>query len=487
MTRLTMGRFGAFLLVAGLAACGGDKAQQTELQGDTDAQQATEAPIDQAEDEAVDEAAAEAARQKLAEDNLKASEAYLTENAAREEVTRLPSGLQFEVVERGVEGNRKAEPGDWVRIHFTGKHVDGEMFQSTRDQGPAARFPLVEGRVPGWIYEAVPLMKAGDRYIFSLPPDLAYGEQGTPNGLIGPNEALIYDVELLSVSDPETYLAESNAFLAENAKKDGVKVTDSGLQYEVVETDETSDRKPLPTDDVAVEYKGMLIDGTEFDSSQARGAPARFNVADVIPGWIEGLQLMTVGDTYKFYIPPELAYGEAGEPRGIIAPNEALVFEVTLLEAKESEAAVNLEAAKEFLAQNRVKADVKTTQSGLQYKVLETADETAPRPTPADRVKVHYRGTLLDGTEFDSSYARNFPAEFGVGQVISGWTEGLQLMREGEKFQFFIPPDLAYGERGTGEDIGPNAALIFEVELLEVIKPGDDEAAADDETADEQP
>ncbi len=483
MTRLMTGRFGALLLVAAIAACGGDKAGQTEPQGETNEQPAVEAPANPA----AEQAAAEEARQKLAEDNLRASEAYLTENAARDEVTRLPSGLQFEVVETGVEGNRKAEPGDWVRIHFTGKHADGELFQSTRDQGPAARFPLVDGRVPGWIYEAVPLMKAGDRYIFSLPPDLAYGEQGTPNGLIGPNEALIYDVELLSVSDPETYLAESTSFLEENAKKDAVKVTDSGLQYEVVETDETNDRKPRPTDDVAVEYKGMLIDGTEFDSSQARGAPAKFNVADVIPGWIEGLQLMSVGDTYKFYIPPDLAYGEAGEPRGIIAPNEALVFEVTLLEAKESEAAVNLEAAKEFLKQNRVKADVETTDSGLQYKVLEKADETAPRPTTADRVKVHYRGTLIDGTEFDSSYARNFPTEFGVGQVISGWTEGLQLMREGEKFQFFIPPDLAYGERGTGDDIGPNAALIFEVELLEVIKPGEDDAAADDDAADEQP
>jgi FKBP-type peptidyl-prolyl cis-trans isomerase FklB len=120
-----------------------------------------------------------------------------------------------------------------------------------------------------------------------------------------------------------------------------------------------------------------------------------------------------------------------------------------------------------FLAENRKKEGVKTTDSGLQYKVITAG--TGSSPLAADNVTVNYRGTLVDGTEFDSSYKRGEPVTFSLNQVIKGWTEGIQLMKEGGKFTFFIPSELAYGERGTpGGPIGPNAALIFEVELLSV-------------------
>jgi FKBP-type peptidyl-prolyl cis-trans isomerase FkpA len=108
---------------------------------------------------------------------------------------------------------------------------------------------------------------------------------------------------------------------------------------------------------------------------------------------------------------------------------------------------------------------VQTTASGLQYKV-ETMG-TGPKPVATDTVKVHYRGTLLDGTEFDSSYARNEPISFGLNRVIAGWTEGVQLMPVGSKFMFYIAPDLAYGEGGGGP-IPPNSTLVFEVELLDI-------------------
>jgi FKBP-type peptidyl-prolyl cis-trans isomerase len=124
----------------------------------------------------------------------------------------------------------------------------------------------------------------------------------------------------------------------------------------------------------------------------------------------------------------------------------------------------NRAAGAAFLAANKNKEGVVTTASGLQYKVLKKGD--GPKPQNNDKVTVHYRGTLLDGTEFDSSYKRGKPATFQVNGVIRGWTEALQLMNVGSKYQLFIPSDLAYGTRGAGRKIGPNSALIFDVELL---------------------
>ncbi len=134
-------------------------------------------------------------------------------------------------------------------------------------------------------------------------------------------------------------------------------------------------------------------------------------------------------------------------------------------EARKKLAEKNKVAAEEFLAANKGKEGVKTTASGLQYKVLAEGQGDSPKAT--DNVTVQYKGTLLDGTEFDNSYKRNQPASFGVSQVIKGWTEGLQLMKPGAKFEFFIPPELAYGEAGR-PGIPPNALLTFEVELISV-------------------
>jgi len=124
----------------------------------------------------------------------------------------------------------------------------------------------------------------------------------------------------------------------------------------------------------------------------------------------------------------------------------------------------NLAEGEKFLAENKTKEGVKTTDSGLQYKVLEEGE--GPSPKAGDTVTVHYRGTLVDGTEFDSSYQRGEPATFPLTGVIPGWTEALQLMKKGSKWVLYIPADLAYGERGAGNRIPPNSTLIFEVEMI---------------------
>jgi FKBP-type peptidyl-prolyl cis-trans isomerase len=130
----------------------------------------------------------------------------------------------------------------------------------------------------------------------------------------------------------------------------------------------------------------------------------------------------------------------------------------------------NMERSKAFLKENIAKDGVKRTSTGLQYKVLRSGSGASPGAS--DRVKVHYRGKLIDGTVFDNSYKREKPATFGVNQVIKGWQEGLQRMKPGGKYKLFIPPRLAYGKGGAGEQIGPNQALIFTVELLEVMESG---------------
>ncbi len=140
-------------------------------------------------------------------------------------------------------------------------------------------------------------------------------------------------------------------------------------------------------------------------------------------------------------------------------------------EAAEFEAMIetNKVEGEAYLASNAEKDNVTVTDSGLQYEVILEGEAGAPQPTPANQVTLHYRGTLIDGSEFDSSYARGQPATFPVTGVIPGFSEGLQLMSEGSHYRFVIPSDLAYGPQGSGPDIGPNATLIFEIELIEVL------------------
>jgi len=161
---------------------------------------------------------------------------------------------------------------------------------------------------------------------------------------------------------------------------------------------------------------------------------------------------------------PVMTYDEAKE--------EIRVF-FTALEQKQQAAAaeigkVNEQAGKAFLNENGKRAEVMTTASGLQYEVIKAGD--GMQPTAADQVTVHYTGKLIDGTVFDSSVERGEPATFGVTQVIPGWVEALQMMKEGAKWRLFIPSALAYGPNGAGGVIGPNATLIFDVELIKVIK-----------------
>jgi FKBP-type peptidyl-prolyl cis-trans isomerase len=156
-----------------------------------------------------------------------------------------------------------------------------------------------------------------------------------------------------------------------------------------------------------------------------------------------------------------------GEKATMTNEESIAVIEAFFKKSQDEMLAKNLKEGQDFLEKNKSEDGVITTESGLQYKVI--TEGTGPKPLAADEVEVNYRGTLLSGDEFDSSYERGQPVKFRLDQVIKGWTEGLQLVNEGSKVQFWIPSELAYGEQGGGR-IEPNSTLIFEVELLKVIK-----------------
>ena len=220
--------------------------------------------------------------------------------------------------------------------------------------------------------------------------------------------------------------------------------TASGLATSVVKPG-TGKEHPVKDDLVMVNYTGWTTDGKLFDSSIARGKPSTFGVSRVIAGFSEGLQLMVPGETRRLWIPEALAYkGQEGRPKGM------LVFEVTLL-SMPNRAPSDVKAPP---------ADAKKTASGLAYKVLEKGTG-ARHPTAASQVTVHYTGWTTDGKMFDSSVVRGEPIAFPLNGVIAGWTEGVQLMVEGEKARFWIPQNLAY----KGES-APYGMLVFDIELI---------------------
>jgi FKBP-type peptidyl-prolyl cis-trans isomerase len=225
---------------------------------------------------------------------------------------------------------------------------------------------------------------------------------------------------------------------------DAVK-TASGLASKVIAPGSGKDH-PVKDDVVTIHYTGWKTDGTMFDSSVARGKPASFPVARVIAGFSEGLQLMVPGEKRRLWIPEALAYKGAREPKGM------LVFDIELIDIP-TKAPSDVKAAP---------ADAKKTASGLAYKVLKQG--TGGRhPKANSQVTVHYTGWTTDGKMFDSSVVRGEPATFGLDGVIPGWTEGLQLMYEGEKSRFWIPEKLAYGGKSA-----PYGMLVFDVELMKI-------------------
>jgi peptidylprolyl isomerase len=231
---------------------------------------------------------------------------------------------------------------------------------------------------------------------------------------------------------------------------DAVK-TASGLYTKVI-TPGTGSQRPQAEDYVTVKYTGWTTNGRMFDSSYARGKDTPFQLSRVMPGLSEAVQLMVVGEKRRAWVPEALAYqGRDGKPQGMLVFDLVLV-DVTAMPTTPPDVA-------------KAPSDAQKTKSGLAYKVLKTGTGTE-HPKRSSKVTVHYSGWTTDGKMFDSSVARGQPATFPLDQVIPGWTEGVQLMVEGEKTRFWIPQRIAYdGQVGM-----PMGMLVFDVELIAIEK-----------------
>lgn len=220
----------------------------------------------------------------------------------------------------------------------------------------------------------------------------------------------------------------------------------------------------------------MLVAGPATAADQAPELKTEIQKLSYALGLDLGAYFKSLGEDFDLTIIQKGISDSYTGTKALMTPEEAAEVQQQFaarqqekqMKQLESMTTANKDAAKKFLDENKAKDGVKSTASGLQYKVVK--EGKGDKPAATDTVKVHYKGTLLDGTEFDSSYKRNQPAEFQVGQVIPGWTEALQLMTIGSTYELYLSPELAYGDRGAPPVIEPGSMLIFEVELLEVIR-----------------
>ena len=354
---------------------------------------------------------------------------------------------QIEYIETQAGTGDQATPGDRVAVHYTGTLDDGTVFDSSYERGQPIEFVLGQGMViPGW-EQGIAMMREGGQATLVIPPELAYGPQGSPPA-IPPNATLTFEVELVQiVADPKP-LELSEADYTE---------TESGLRY--YDMNEGTGVMPVDGDRVLLEFAAWLEDGSFLGSSEQMGSPlvATIGIGQLFTGWEEGLLTMREGGTRQLFIPSALGYGEMGAGQ-LIPPDSNLIWQVTLLNV--IEARVSQEVAED---------DYTVTESGLKYYDLQ--EGSGETPANNDIVVVHYTGWLEDGTEFDSSRDTDDPLvfQYGTPDMIPGFTEGLATMRVGSQRQLVIPSDLAYGDQGAGGIIPPGATLIFEIELVEIL------------------
>ncbi len=368
--------------------------------------------------------------------------------AAPADAEKTASGLASKVLKAGA-GKENPRSFDKVKVHYSGWKTDGTLFDSSVQRGEPVTFPL-NGVIKGWT-EGVQLMVTGETRRFWIPAELAYGENpggGRPGGM------LVFDIELLEVEkgvEPPK-APEDVAKAPEDAEK-----TESGLLSKLLKAGEGE--KPAGSDIVSIHFSAWNTAGEFLESSKTQGQPATFPLDKVFPGFSEGVGLMTKGEQRRFWMKKEAAgpFARGAKEDGLV------VFDFELVDFKKApeppKTPEDVAAAPE---------SAEKTASGLASRVL-TKGTGNRKPKATDTVSVHYSGWQTDGKIFDSSVQRGEPAQFPLNGVIKGWTEGLQLMVEGEKRRFWIPAELGYGENPGGGR--PGGTLVFDVELIKIVTP----------------
>jgi FKBP-type peptidyl-prolyl cis-trans isomerase len=353
------------------------------------------------------------------------------------DATKTASGLAYKVLTAGT-GTERPTAADDVTVNYTGWTTDGKMFDSSITRGRPATFPLGQV-ISGWT-EGLQLMSIGEKTRFWIPEELAY-RGGDPKGL------LVFDVELLAI---KAKVPAPTVPKDLNAPPATAVTTASGLKIQTLRKG-TGTEKPGPSDQVTVNYSGWTTDGTMFDSSVASGQPATFSLAGVIPGWTEGLQHLVVGEKARFWIPEALAYdGRPGAPAGM------LVFDVELMKiVKAPQTPDNLK---------NPPADAVTTASGLILHTMKAGD-ASDLATNASALMVHFSFWDQEGKMFQSSRMSGRPVPMDMQNTpLPGLTEALKLLSAGQSVRLWVPEALAFkGEEGT-----PAGTIVFDIEVIRV-------------------
>ena len=417
--------------------------------------------------------------------------------------TETESGMFYKFYEKSNDTVKPAI-GDLLSVKMQYGTKDSIVFNSKDNPtGEDLILPLSEPEFAGDIYDALMLMSVGDSAGFILKADSFFlvtaHSRSIPDYVDTTTNAFYFYIRLVSAQSREEFdqaeverkevLKREEKVILEQYLADNeitTKPLPSGLYF--IETKSGHGAKPKEGDWTKIHFEVKLMDGPPLFSSWDNNAPMDIEIGKPFdtPGATEALSLMKVGSVVDLIVPSEIAFGEAGRSQ-MVPPYATVLYKlemISIMSAKEHKAEQdrirreqmakfdkNKVESERFLGENSKKDGVVVLPSGLQYKVITTGE--GPIPQASDKVKVHYHGTIIDGTVFDSSVERGTPSEFQVTGVIEGWQEALQLMPVGSKWVLYIPSDLAYKDNARGQVIEPNMALVFEVELLEILGSGE--------------
>ena len=404
------------------------------------------------------------------------------------------SGLQYKFHYQSGD-TISAEIEELVTMNMTYRLEDSILYTSV---GAARPMVLVfkESDYPGDIYEGIGMMKVGDSATFMTRADSFFlktaRSQSVPE-FVEPDAMMYFDIKLLAAETQEAFQAGETERDKEMMYEEQVKLEkylddysitiepgESGLYF--VEERNGNGPTPVNGDWIKVNFDITLLDGTPVYSTT--NAPIEFQYGQTFDteGFTEGVGMMKKGGKALLIVPSAIGLGKPGRGE-MVPPFSTLLYDTEIVDIMSAnEYAIQQEQVKtekamkdeqnaiesdRFLRENKIKEGITELPSGLQYKIV--IEGSGPKPALTDQVKVHYHGTLIDGTIFDSSVDRGTPSSFTVNGVIAGWTEALQLMPVGSKWILYIPSELAYGSNARGDVIEANMALVFEVELLEIV------------------